>query len=157
MRPRHAFTLIEIVISIFIIMLLLGLAIPSLSGVMADRRLRRSLDSFNTLVYQAQDRSTSEHRPYLLVWTKNGVELRPEAVLKEDDPAAVAHYAVVKGDTLTLKLPAALAKDPPAEWIFWPTGTCEPANVQFTGRNGNWTASYSPLTARAQLTSYVPR
>jgi type II secretory pathway pseudopilin PulG len=156
-RQTPAFTLIEIVISIFIMLLLLTLAIPSLSGVMADRRLRRSLDSFNQLVYQAQERSTAEHRPYLLVWTNKGIELRPEVLWKGDDPSPVAHYEVEKGDSLNLNLTAALAKDPPAEWIFWPTGTCEPADIKFTGRDGNWTASYSPLTARAQLTTYAAR
>jgi type II secretory pathway pseudopilin PulG len=156
-RRSHAFTLIEIVISIFIVMLLLMLAIPSLSGVMADRRLRRSLDGFNRLVYQAQERSTGEHRPYLLVWTNKGIDLRPEALLKGDDAAPVAHYEIEKGDSLNLNLTAALAKDPPAEWVFWPTGTCEPADIKFAGRDGNWTASYSPLTARAQLTAYAAR
>jgi type II secretory pathway pseudopilin PulG len=156
-RRRPAFTLIEIVISIFIIMLLLGLAIPSLSGVMADRRLRRSLDSFNRLVYQAQERSTAEHRPYLLVWTNKAIELHPEVLLKGDDPAPVARYDIGKRDSLILNLTAALLKDPPAEWVFWPTGTCEPADIKFTGHDGNWTASYSPLTARAQLTAYAAR
>jgi type II secretory pathway pseudopilin PulG len=156
-RRRPAFTLIEIVISIFIIMLLLGLAIPSLSGVMADRRLRRSLDSFNHLVYQAQERSTADHRPYLLVWTNKAIELRPEVLLKGDDPTPVARYDISKGDSLTLNLTAALLKDPPAEWVFWPTGTCEPADIKFTGHDGIWTASYSPLTARAQLTAYAAR
>jgi type II secretory pathway pseudopilin PulG len=156
-RRSPAFTLIEIVISIFIVMLLLMLAIPSLSGVMADRRLRRSLDSFNRLVYEAQQRSTVEHRPYLLVWTNKAIELRPEVLLKGDDPAPVDHYDMGKGDSLTLNLTAALTKNPPAEWVFWPTGTCEPADIKFAGHDGNWTASYSPLTARAQLTAYAAR
>ena len=62
-----------------------------------------------------------------------------------------------KGESFALKLTAALSKDPPPEWIFWPTGTCEPANVKFGGRDGTWTASYSPLTARAQLIFYAAR
>lgn len=157
MRRTSAFTLIEVVISIFIILLLLGLAIPSLSGVLADKRLRRSLDSFNRLVYQAQEKSTGEHRPYLLVWTKQAIELRPEVSLNDDDPASVAQYEIAKGESLTLNLTAALTKDPPAEWIFWPSGTCEPAEIKFAGHDGSWTASYSPLTARAQLIAYAPR
>jgi type II secretory pathway pseudopilin PulG len=156
-RRSPAFTLIEIVISIFILMLLLMLAIPSVSGVMADRRLRRSLDSFNTLVFEAQERSISEHRPYLLVWSDKEIELRPEVLLKEDDSGPVAHYDINKGESLTVSLTAALLKDPPPEWIFWPTGTCEPADIKFTGRDGTWAASYSPLSARAQITTYAAR
>src|SRR6266699_1370233 len=102
MRPRRAFTLIEIVITVFILMLVLLLAVPSLNGVLADKRLRRSLDGFNNLVRQAQERSVAER-------------------------------------------------------IFWPSGTCEPAVVEFNGRDGSWSAHYSALSARAELTSYAAR
>jgi len=156
-RRARAFTLIEIVISVFILMLLIMLAVPSVTGVLADRRLRHSLDSFNGLVYQAQERSIGEHRPYLLIWTTNAVELHPENTLKSDNPAPVASLPLARGESLQLTLPFALIKDPPPQWIFWPSGTCEPANVKFTGRDGTWSATYSPLSARSELTAYVPR
>ena len=54
-------------------MLLVLLAVPSLNGVLADRRLRRSLDSFNNLVRQAQERSVAERRSYLIAWDKDHV------------------------------------------------------------------------------------
>ena len=78
MRDSRAFTLIEIVIAIFILMLLLVVAVPSLTGVLADRRLRRSLNSFNNLVYQAHEHSLAEHRPYLIVLGTKSIEVRPE-------------------------------------------------------------------------------
>ena len=78
MQRFRAFTLIEIALSIFILLLLLMLAVPSLSGVIANRRLKQSLDSFNQLVRQAQERSVTERRAYLIVWGKNSVLLRPE-------------------------------------------------------------------------------
>ena len=62
MQRLRAFTLIEIALSIFILMLLLMLAVPSLSGVIANRRLKQSLDGFNQLVRQAQERSVTERR-----------------------------------------------------------------------------------------------
>lgn len=153
----RAFTLIEVVISVFILMLLIMLAVPSVTGVMADRRLRHSLDIFNSLVYQAQERSLGEHRPYLLVWTTNAVELRPEITVKGDDAKPAATLPIARGESFQLKLPSALTKDPPPEWIFWPSGTCEPAEVKYTGRDGTWSATYSPLSARSQLSAYAPR
>ncbi|PYK93938.1 MAG: hypothetical protein DME36_07585, partial [Verrucomicrobia bacterium] len=75
----RAFTLIEIVITVFILMLVLLLAVPSLNGVLADKRLRRSLEGFNNLVRQAQERSVAERRAYLIVWRDKEVVLRPEA------------------------------------------------------------------------------
>jgi len=56
----RAFTLIEIAIAVFILLLVVLLAVPSVNGVLADRRLRRSFDNMNDLVRQAQ--GEHEHR-----------------------------------------------------------------------------------------------
>lgn len=154
-RRTAGFTLIEIILSIFILMLLLVLAVPSVSGVMADRRLRQSLDRFNDLAHQAQQKSITEHRAYLLTWTSKAIELHPETLTDSDDPNPVARLVPARGESYSLALPFALMKDPPAEWIFWPSGTCEPAEVTFKSHNGTWTASYSPLTAQAEITAYA--
>jgi len=153
----RAFTLIEIALSIFILLLLLLLAVPSLSGVVADRRLKQSLDSFNQLVRQAQERSVTERRAYLIVWGKSSVVLKPEIFTKDEEEKATAVLRLPKGSWIKVSLPAALIGKPPAEWIFWPSGTCEPAVVQFRGPAGTWTADYSPLTAQPELTHYAAR
>jgi type II secretory pathway pseudopilin PulG len=153
----RAFTLIEIALSIFILLLLLLLAVPSLSGVIANRRLKQSLDSFNQLVRQAQERSVTERRAYLIVWDKNSVVLRPEVFGKDEEEKPTAVFRLAKGSWIKVSLPAALTDKPPAEWIFWPSGTCEPARVQFRGPSGTWTADYSPLTAQYELTQYAAR
>jgi len=153
----RAFTLIEIALSIFILMLLLMLAVPSLTGVFASRRLKQSLDGFNTLVRQAQQRSVTERRPYLMVWSKGGVLLRPEVFGEDEEVKPTAVFRLSKGNVLRLTLTAALAEKHPAEWIFWPSGNCEPAIVQFKGPVGLWTASYSPLTAQPEVTQYAAR
>jgi type II secretory pathway pseudopilin PulG len=153
----RAFTLIEIALSIFILLLILVLAVPSLSGVIANRRLKQSLDSFNQLVRQAQERSVTERRSYLIVWGKNSVLLRPEVFAEDEEKKPTAVLGLTKGSWIRISLPAALLGKPPAEWIFWPSGTCEPATVQFRGPAGAWTASYSPLTAQPELTQYAAR
>jgi type II secretory pathway pseudopilin PulG len=153
----RAFTLIEIALSIFILLLLLVLAVPSFSGVIANRRLKQSLDSFNQLVRQAQERSVTERRAYLIVWGKNSVLLRPEVFGEDEEEKPTAVLGLGKGSWIKVSLPAALMGKPPAEWIFWPSGTCEPATVQFRGPAGSWTANYSPLTAQSELTQYAAR
>ena len=157
MQRFRAFTLIEIALSLFILMLLLLLAVPSLSGVISDRRLKQSLDSFNQLVRQAQERSVTERRAYLIVWGKSSVVLKPEIFTKDEEEKATAVLRLPKGSWIKVSLPAALIGKPPAEWIFWPSGTCEPAIVQFRGPAGTWTADYSPLTAQPELTQYAAR
>jgi prepilin-type N-terminal cleavage/methylation domain-containing protein len=157
MLRARGFTLLEIMISICILLVILGLAVPSLSGVLADKRLRRSMNEFNNLVRQAQERSVGEHRAYLIAWDENEVVLRPEAFAKGEEIKPTAKLALAKGESLVLSLPAALAEDLAAEWIFWPSGTCEPAIVKFSGANGSWAANYSPLTARSEPIAYAPR
>lgn len=157
MQRFRAFTLIEIALSIFILLLLLVLAVPSLSGVIANRRLKQSLDSFNQIVRQAQEHSVTERRPYLIVWGKNSVWLRPEVLAEDEEEKPTTVFRLGKGSWLRLSLPAALTEKHPAEWVFWPSGICEPATVQFKGPAGTWTANYSPLTAQSELTQYAAR
>jgi len=153
----RGFTLIEIVIAVAILVVILMMAVPSLSGVIADRKLRASLDQFNNLVRQAQERSVNEHRPYLIVWTPKEVVVQPEAFMRDEEKKAVATFSLEYGSALTLTLPAALTSKPAGEWIFWPTGTCEPANVHYEGRAGTWTENYSPLTGRGELANYAAK
>jgi len=153
----RAFTLVEIALAIFILILLLMLAVPSMTGVAASRRLKQSLDGFNDLVRQAHERSVTERRPYLIVWRKNSVLLRPEVFAEDEEVKPAVEFRLNKGTLLSLSLPAALAEKHPAEWIFWPSGNCEPAIVQFKGPAGLWTANYSPLTAQPEVTQYAAR
>lgn len=157
MQRRDGFTLVELAIAIVILLVVLLLAVPSLTGVLADKRLRRSLDSVNSLVLQAQERSISEHRSYLIVWRDKQFALRPEGFMQGEEKKPVATMAFPKGDSFTLSFPAALEDEPPSEWIFWPSGNCEPAVVTYRGANGSWKAKYSALTARPELISYVVR
>jgi len=153
----RAFTLVEIALAIFILMLLLMLAVPSMTGVVASRRLNQSLNGFNDLVRQAHERSVTERRPYLIVWSKNSVLLRPEVFAEDEEVKPAVEFRLNKGTLLSLSLPAALAEKHPAEWIFWPSGNCEPAIVQFKSPAGLWTANYSPLTAQPEVTQYAAR
>jgi prepilin-type N-terminal cleavage/methylation domain-containing protein len=156
-RNSRGFTLIEIAISVFIMLLLLLLAVPSLTGVLADRRLHRTLEAMDELVQQAQQRSVLERRPYLVVWNKDSIVLRPESFGKDEEDRPITVLQLKPGDAFQLSLPTALEDDPPAEWVFWPSGTCDPAVIRFKGTDGSWTASYSPLTARPELSNYAAR
>ena len=157
MRRKNGFTLIELAIAIVILVVILMLAVPSVNGVLADRRLRRSLDDFNGIVRQAQERSIAERRPYLIIAREGKVGLRPEGLARGEDTAPVAMLKLARGESLRFSFPAAMTEETPAEWIFWPSGNCEPARVAYRGPNGGWTANYSALTARAEIVAYVAK
>jgi type II secretory pathway pseudopilin PulG len=157
MQRRSGFTLIEITIAVVILMVVLLVAVPSLTGVLADRRLRKSLDDMNRLVFQAQEHSMKERRPYLIVWRNKQFALRPEGYVRGEDRKPIATLNFQKGESFTLKFPNAIEEEPPSEWIFWPSGNCEPAVVAFRGPSGAWKAKYSALTARPELLNYAVR
>lgn len=158
-RPHRlcGFTLLEIVIAIVLLVVLMGLAVPSMQGVFADRRLRRSVDAFNSIVREAQERSVTERRPYLIVWQGGKLGLRAEGLNKGESPEPQVKWKLERGESIKVKFPAALVDDPPAEWIFWPSGNCEPAVVTYQGKDGTWTANYSALTGRSEMLGYVAK
>jgi type II secretory pathway pseudopilin PulG len=154
---RWGFTLIELAIAVVILILLMMLAVPSMSGVMADRRLRRSLDEFNAVVREAQERSVTEHRAYLVVWQDGKLGMRAEGLLKGESPEPTLKWKLDRSESLKIEFPAALIEKPPAEWIFWASGNCEPAVVTYRGKDGTWKANYSALTGRPEMLAYVAK
>jgi len=157
MHRRGGFTLLELAIAIVIGLVILSLAVPSVTGVLADRRLRRSLEAITGLVRQAQERSVAERRSYLIVMRDKKFALRAEGLLKGEGSGAITTIPWKKGESYRLAFPAAIDEDPPAAWVFWSTGTCEPAIINYQGPDGFWTAKFSTLTARPELTKYVVR
>ena len=79
---------------------------------MADRRLRRSLDAFNDLVHQAQEKSIADHRSYLLIWTSKDIELWPEFSTDQDPSQPAARLPIARRESYGLGFPFALIKRP---------------------------------------------
>jgi type II secretory pathway pseudopilin PulG len=149
-RRKNGFTLLEICLAIFIAVLLVTLAVPSMSGLLAERKLKRSFESFDALARDAQAQSLTERRAYVIAWDAKGLALRPQQPRNAGEEQG-ARLDFADKETFDLNLPAALVPKPRREWIFWPTGTCEPATVFYHGAAGAWTADYDPLTVRAEL------
>lgn len=118
MQRSRGFTLIEIIIAVAILLVVLMMAVPSFEGVLRDRKLRASLDEFNKLVREAQERSVNEHRAYLIVWGNKDIFVQPEAFKRDEDEKPVANFVLEQGSALTLTLPAALTAKPAGEWIL---------------------------------------
>lgn len=173
-RPKlllRAFTLLEVCLAIFIAVLIVLAAVPSLSGVIEEQRAKRLFNQFDDLVREARSRSVTERRPYALVWDKTGVFLSPLQSLESDEtPAAETPGpapAASAGDsspaakrvdfgerqTPELQLPAALNANVPYRWTFWPSGTCEPATIICRLADAPWTATYDPLTVQPGFSS----
>jgi type II secretory pathway pseudopilin PulG len=148
-----AFTLFEICIAIFIAVMIIVAAVPSLTGVLADQKAKKLFNQFNDLTREASTRAMTERRPYVLAWDESGVTLRPQAPANKGEADGIDRVDFGEKLAPELQLPGALEKNPPREWTFWPTGTCEPAVIICHLDNAPWTASYDPLTEQAKFSS----
>ena len=156
---RHAgFTLLEICLALAIGLMIIALSVPSIAGLLAEQRLKRSFERFDQLASTARVRSVTEQRAYGMVWDREGITLRALERGEENAPAQDSGRLVFEGkETYQLKRPAALLKNPASEWVFWRNGTCEPVQIAFQGAAGSWLVNYDPLTARGTfLRSDVP-
>jgi len=148
--PRHfsrAFTLLEVCLSVFIILMIVGVALPGLARLSEKSTAEASFEAFDALARQARRLSGEERCPYELVWEKGAILLRREGGEEPVDTLAYDKQAIPG-----LQLPAALRANPPAVWTFWPGGLCEPAVVTLEAGRDGWSAVYNPFTARPSVT-----
>ena len=148
MSRRAGFTLLEICLVIMIMLLLVGLAVPSMRGLFAEQNLKQSFEQFDDFVRRTHLRAATERRAMVMIWDGEGITVQPDEPT-ENDTAGEADYFAFADGTFALERPAALEKKPPVEWLFWRSGTCEPAIIHFEGKAGNWSVQYDPLTVHA--------
>ena len=159
MRPtpanlrQAAFTLLEVCIAIFIAVLIIVAAMPSISGVIQDQRAKKLFNQFNDLAREASTHAVKERRPWCLEWDDTGVFLRPLSPDNTDEARGISRVDFGEKLAPDLDLPGALEKKPLREWTFWPTGTCEPAKIICRIPDAPWTATYDPLTEQPVFTS----
>jgi prepilin-type N-terminal cleavage/methylation domain-containing protein len=152
MSRRHGFTLLEIMMAIVIGLLLMSIAVPSVTGLMREQKLKRSFEEFDDFVRTAQTRAVSDGHTFVMVWEESGITLDPlEPAATSDEQKAPEQFSFADGATWTLARPAALMKKPVWEWPFWRSGACEPAIVSYEGPAGTWSAEYNGLTGRGKL------
>ena len=149
----RGFTLFEMCIAIFIAVMIIVAAVPSITGVLADQRAKRLFNQFDDLAREASTHAVTERRPYVLAWDDSSVTLRPLAPADQDEKRGLASVDFGKRLAPDLDLPGALEKKPLREWTFWPTGTCEPAKIICRIPDAPWTAIYDPLTEQPVFTS----
>jgi type II secretory pathway pseudopilin PulG len=148
-----AFTLFEICIAVFIAVLIILAAVPSISGVIEEQRAKKLFSQFDDLAKQAGTRAVTERRPFVLEWDDDGVTMHPLAPAEGDSAQDTGRVDFGEKLAPDLLLPAALEKDPPRVWTFWPTGTCEPAMITCHVPDASWTATYDALTEQPVFAS----
>ena len=155
-RSNCGFTLLEMGLVLFIILVLAGITIPFASGLINEERLRGSTRDLQLLALTARQLAVTENRPYQIQLADGGFALQPYPAgeaepLKTFPLAADVEYTIQRWGGKELRKPDSDA------WIFQPTGLCEPLRFHFK-RDGGWIEfTFNPLTAAAQdETNYFP-
>ncbi len=151
MRHRDGFTLLEVCLAVMIGLLLLGLAVPLISGLTSQSKLTATLERFDEFVRQAQFLSVSERRAFVMIWDEAGIAIEPDSPLADDRGKDWPRLDFENGESIEIERTAALDEKPPMEWPFWRSGTCEPVVASYSGPAGSWIAKYDPLTVRATI------
>ncbi|HUF61919.1 MAG TPA: prepilin-type N-terminal cleavage/methylation domain-containing protein [Verrucomicrobiales bacterium] len=68
----RAFTLIEIAVALAVVVIIVGLAYPSMKGLREERAAREPLTRLEEMVRSMRDRAMSEGRPYQIVFFSGG-------------------------------------------------------------------------------------
>ena len=82
-RAARGFTLIEICVVLLLIVLLVGVLVPSFESALVEYKLRADSRRLALLVKIAANRAIDENRPFLLTLDSGAVELRPVGLGRE--------------------------------------------------------------------------
>ena len=152
---KSGFTLLEVSLAILIALILMAVAIPSLTGALGESKDHNVFLAFDAMAQEARSRSLEEQRNYVIVWGRDrAVLMRPETPAGPDEAEGLCRWKIEKQEALELHLPAALTDKgmtPDAIWTFWANGICEPAEIRYKGAAGKWSAVYNPFTVQAEV------
>ena len=147
---QRGFTLLEICIAIFIAMLVVSMAVPSITAVLQGREEEARFEALNELVQAGRLRSIEQRQPWAIEFQPEALLLRPLLPATEPEEEE-ERLEIAEEESFAVKFPTALVEQPPGLWVFWPSGNCEAAIVSYTGEGTRWEAHYHPLTGQAEV------
>ena len=136
---RAAFTLIEVIMAMTIILLVIGVAVLSISGVRDEDKLRRAASMIETTARQNLLQALNSQQTVRM-------ELSAGAFGASDEFNGMLQVRRV-GEKVFRKPRRGEA------WEFSPTGICEPIEVRISGPAGQIEMGFDPLTACAKRKS----
>jgi prepilin-type N-terminal cleavage/methylation domain-containing protein len=163
---RAGFTIIELMVAVMVGLMMLGLAVPSVRGVLEEQRLREKLASFEEMVRRSAALASKSKKEVRLIWFKDGLRaLTDWDQLQQAGPAGAegprweqssggeepVFFAVGEDESLSLSRLAARNANPLSEWSFWPSGIREPVEIYYEGPLGKWGLRFSALVPDPEI------
>ena len=147
----RAFTLLEIIITMFIVTLLLGLAIAATREVFNNDELRKTEQQIALYAKTARRYAIQENRSYEIILDERFLELRPAEKITEFDESLL-RFEIPKTVKLSVKRWGADDWESPRElvWTFMPNGLCAPNRIKLQRGEAWMEVTFNPLTANRQ-------
>ena len=165
MAPRPGsrtagFTLIEIAIVMFLMVMLTLIAVPSVTRFGNENALRSCARELATQARTARRLAIQQQRPYEIRFDEAGFYLAPFGAgtnladeVFTDLPAPHNLSADISWQ-LTRWAERNPSREKTQRWIFEPSGVCEPVRVRFDRTDSYLELSFHPLTAAVSEEKY---
>ena len=162
------FTLIEVALAMFIVVLVIGIGLPFATGIGRETQLRDPASELKKLALTARRRAVTQQKTVEILLENSGFVLRDAVfdettnrakITSETDKSEISSYHLSKGTTYSVKRwdETKFSTKTDARWRFLPTGLCEPITVHFS-RDGDFLEfSFNPLTAQTEDESFLFR
>lgn len=151
---RSAYTLIEIMLVMALIALLLGTAVPLVSGFSREQKLRDVVRELLVMAKTARTDAVTTGHAAEIVFGKRAFSLR-----RSDETEPGRTETIPAGMAYTLRaFGAEKAQKPDGQrWVFQPSGLCEPITVRVVDDDAWMEVRFDPLTAGiAEESFYAP-
>jgi len=181
-RPRRrarAFTLLEIMVSLVLITLIIGIGVLSIDSLNDEKKLRAPAGKLRDMAREAMRRAVTQQRSYSIFINQNLFMLRETHVRQEDIDKFYAQqneqlsqqkslfedddvtrptqrilerYEVDEGTSIQMRrwIEEEFSEPKGQEWVFSPSGICEPVTIRFSNEKGYIEMDFNPLTAKVQ-------
>lgn len=165
-RPSSGFTLIEIIITLAILALLLGMTVLTINSVNSERQLRGPAEAFKDFAKQARMFAIVEQRPHQVLITPRSIRLQSSGQIRSED------LINARGE-LNQNIPSIKRYDLDSDvrmlirrwrdvdwrevkidsWVFEHTGICEPLSIRFERfTDGSYLElTFNALTANVEV------
>jgi type II secretory pathway pseudopilin PulG len=155
-RRSGGFTLLEIIITIFVVALIIGISIPAVSGVYLEAQLRSTTGALEEYSIRARTMATSEQKTYAIVFNPKGFDLvEGKEDMKTDLEPILSHKWNKDAVCEVMVWPERQWKRAARQVIyFYPEGLSMPLHFRIQIGDGMIEQVYSTLTARVVEESY---
>lgn len=149
-----AFTVLEIVMVLAIVVLIIGAATPEITSMIRGEQLKSPARQLEAMAITARSSALAEQRPYQIILRADGFHLERPGEVKE-----LARFELSREVALEMaNWPEEKWHRPKHHvWYFPPSGLCEPIRVMFRKGDSYFLQKYSAVTGWNQEESFVIR